>query len=165
MKTLKIVLFYLLLTSLNAAAQYGNQYGNPYGYYNGGVDRSNQIPQNNEPKEPTPEEIAKARNTRVDNIMKRMKEDLTLDDLQYIAIRNELIANSKSVEILLKSEISQEDKTKQFQAIQEKTEKTINSYLNPSQREKYQMLKDDKALGIDAKKSKKKKKEKEKEQD
>ena len=157
MKTLKILFICLFLSNLNAVAQFGNPYTNRMG----GVDRSNQIPQTNEPKEPTPEEIAKARNTRVDNIMKQMKEDLTLDDLQYIAIRNELIANSKSVEILMKSEISQEDKTKQYQAIQEKTEKTINSYLNPSQKDKYQKLKDDKALGIDTKKSKKKKKEKE----
>lgn len=89
--------------------------------------------------------------------MKQMKEDLTLDDLQYIAIRNELIANSKSIEILIKSDISEEDKTKQFQAIQEKTEKIINSYMNPSQKEKYQIIKDEKALGIDNKKSKKKK--------
>lgn len=154
MKPLKILIICLLLSTLNATAQYGNPYGNGMG----GLDRSNQIPQNNEPKEPTPEEITKARTTRVDNIMKQMKEDLTLDDLQYIAIRNELIGNSKSIDILMKSEISQEDKTKQYQAIQEKTEKTINSYLNPTQKEKYQILKDEKALGIDAKKSKKKRK-------
>jgi hypothetical protein len=153
MKTLKILFICLFLSNLNAVAQFGNIYGNRMG----GVDRSNQIPQSNEPKEPTPEEIANARNTRVDNIMKQMKEDLTLDDLQYIAIRNELIANSKSIEILIKSNITEEDKTKQFQAIQEKTEKIINSYMNPSQKEKYQKIKDEKALGIDTKKSKKKK--------
>ncbi len=153
MKTLKILFICLFLSNLNAVAQFGNIYGNRMG----GVDRSNQIPQGNEPKEPTLEEIASARNIRVDNIMKQMKEDLTLDDLQYIAIRNELITNSKSIEILIKSAISEEDKTKQFQAIQEKTEKIINSYMNLSQKEKYQLLKEEKALGVDTKKSKKKK--------
>jgi hypothetical protein len=153
MKTFKILFICLFLSNLSAVAQFGNINGNRMG----GVDRSNQIPQSNEPKEPTPEEITSARNMRVDNIMKQMKEDLTLDDLQCIAIRNELIANSKSIEILIKSEISEEDKTKQFQSIQEKTEKIINSYLNSSQKEKYQILKDEKALGVDTKKSKKKK--------
>ena len=153
MKTFKILFICLFLSNLSAVAQFGNMNGNRMG----GVDRSNQIPQSNEPKVPTPEEIASARNMRVDNIMKQMKEDLTLDDLQCIAIRNELIANSKSIEILIKSEISEEDKTKQFQSIQEKTEKIINSYMNSSQKEKYQILKDEKALGIDSKKSKKKK--------
>ena len=153
MKTFKILFICLFLSNLSAVAQFGNINGNRMG----GVDRSNQIPQSNEPKEPTPEEITSARNMRVDNIMKQMKEELTLDDLQCIAIRNELIANSKSIEILIKSEISEEDKTKQFQSIQEKTEKIINSYLNSSQKEKYQILKDEKALGVDTKKSKKKK--------
>jgi hypothetical protein len=153
MKTFKILFICLFLSNISAVAQFGNINGNRMG----GVDRSNQIPQSNEPKEPTPEEITSARNMRVDNIMKQMKEDLTLDDLQCIAIRNELIANSKSIEILIKSEISEEDKTKQFQSIQEKTEKIINSYLNSSQKEKYQILKDEKALGVDTKKSKKKK--------
>ena len=155
MKTLKIVFFSLILSCMNAAAQYGNPYINRMG----GLDRSNQIPQNNEPKEPTPEEITKARNARVDKFMKQIKDNLTLDDLQYIAIKNELIANSKSVDILMKSEISQEDKTKQYQAIQEKTEKIINSYLNSSQKEKYQILRDEKGFGNDTKKTKKKKKE------
>ena len=153
MKTFKILFICLFLSNLSAVAQFGNMNGNRMG----GVDRSNQIPQSNEPKEPTPEEIANARNIRVDNIMKHMKEDLSLDDLQCIAIRNELIANSKSIEILVKSEISEEDKTKQFESIQEKTEKIINSYMNSSQKEKYKIIKEKKALGIDTRKSKKKK--------
>jgi hypothetical protein len=153
MKTFKILFICLFLSNLSALAQFGNINGNRMG----GVDRSNQIPQSNEPKEPTPEEITSARNMRVDNIMKQMKEDLTLDELQCIAIRNELIANSKSIEILIKSEISEEDKTKQFESIQEKTEKIINSYMNSSQKEKYKIIKEKKALGIDTRKSKKKK--------
>jgi hypothetical protein len=153
MKTFKILFICLFLSNLSAVAQFGNINGNRMG----GVDRSNQIPQSNEPKEPTPEEITSARNMRVDNIMKQMKEDLTLDELQCIAIRNELIANSKSIEILIKSEISEEDKTKQFESIQEKTEKIINSYMNSSQKEKYKIIKEKKALGIDTRKSKKKK--------
>ncbi|MFZ4680843.1 MAG: hypothetical protein ACOYLP_11810, partial [Flavobacterium sp.] len=141
MKTFKILFICLFLSNLSALAQFGNINGNRIG----GVDRSNQIPQSNEPKEPTPEEIANFRNMRVDNIMKQMKEDLTLDELQCIAIRNELIANSKSIEILIKSEISEEDKTKQFESIQEKTEKIINSYMNSSQKEKYKIIKEKKA--------------------
>ena len=153
MKTFKILFICLFLYNLSALAQFGNINGNRMS----GVDRSNQIPKSNEPKEPTLEEITNARNMRVDNIMKQMKEDLTLDELQCIAIRNELIANSKSIEILIKSEISEEDKTKQFESIQEKTEKIINSYMNSSQKEKYKIIKEKKALGVDTKKSKKKK--------
>jgi hypothetical protein len=153
MKTFKILFICLFLYNLSALAQFGNINGNRMS----GVDRSNQIPKSNEPKEPTLEEITNARNMRVDNIMKQMKEDLTLDELQCIAIRNELIANSKSIEILIKSEISEEDKTKQFESIQEKTEKIINSYMNSSQKEKYKIIKEEKALGVDTKKSKKKK--------
>ena len=81
MKTFKILFICLFLSNLSAKAQFGNINGNRMG----GVDRSNQIPQSNEPKEPTPEEIANARNMRVDNIMKQMKEDLTIDDLQKVS--------------------------------------------------------------------------------
>lgn len=91
--------------------------------------------------------------------MMRLKEDLKLDDLQLIAIKNEILKSYKQVDILLKKEFSEEDKNKQMIAIQENTEKTILSYLNAEQKEKYMALKNEKPK---KKEDKKKRKEAEK---
>jgi len=156
MNIIKIAIIGLFLVSINATAQYGSNYGGGYG-----GSRNNGIPQTKDSK-PTPEEIEKERNAKIDKIMERLKTELTLDDLQFIAIRNEIITNSKSTDILMKkNEISEEDKAKELKALQEKTEKTIISYLNKTQKDKYQLLKEERAVG---KEDKKKKKNKEKEQ-
>lgn len=156
MNIIKIAIIGLFLVSINATAQYGSNYGGGYG-----GSRNNGIPQTKDSK-PTPEEIEKERNAKIDKIMERLKTELTLDDLQFIAIRNEIITNSKSTDILMKkNEISEEDKAKELKALQEKTEKTIISYLNKAQKDKYQLLKEERAVG---KEDKKKKKNKEKEQ-
>ena len=93
------------------------------------------------PKQPTPKEIEESRNQQIEKQMLRSKDDLKLDDLQYIAIKNEILKSYKEVDILLKKEFSEEDKNKQMIAIQENTEKTILSYLNAEQKEKYMALK------------------------
>ena len=56
-------------------------------------------------------------------------------------------------------ELSDEEKNSELKSIQEKIEKTILSYLNPAQKEKYQLLKIQKP---DKKEDKKKKKSQEK---
>lgn len=151
MKSFKIVLFFLLLSAVEATAQYG--YGNNYGM---GMNRNMGTPNTQQtPKEPTPEEIEKNRNERIEGYMKLLKKDLTLDELQYIAIKNEVTTNSKRIDILLKSDLSEEEKNNELKSIQEKIEKTIMSYLNPAQKEKYQLLKTQKP---DKKEEKKKKK-------
>ncbi len=158
MKKFKIALFFLLLSTIGANAQYGYTNGGP------GVIRNNGIPSSQQtPKEPTPEEIEKNRTEKIDSYMSHLKTDLTLDELQYIAIKNELTSSSKRMDIVVKSEYSDEEKTNEIKSIQEKMEKTILSYLNTSQKEKYALLKVQKPDKKEEKKKKKKEKEKESE--
>jgi len=155
MKSFKIAFFFLLLSSIGANAQYGNyNNGSLGGVRNNGMQSNQQAP-----KEPTPAEIEKRRTIQIDSYMLTLKTDLGLDDLQYIAIKNELTTTSKRMDIVVKSEYSDEEKTSEIKSIQEKLEKTILSYLNPSQKEKYQLLKTQKS---DKKDEKKKKKDKQK---
>lgn len=156
MKSIKILLFFVLFSVVEAHAQYG--YGNNPGM---GMNRTNNGMPNTQqtPKEPTPEEIEKNRNEKIQAHMLILKKDLSLDELQYIAIKNEVTTSSKRIDIMLKSELSDEEKNSELKSIQEKTEKTILSYLNPAQKEKYQLLKIQKP---DKKEDKKKKKTQEK---
>ncbi|MBF6641127.1 hypothetical protein IVB69_06520 [Flavobacterium sp. J49] len=137
MKSLKIILFFVLFSAVQSHAQYG------YGNSGMGMNRTNNGMPNTQqtPKEPTPEEIEKNRNEKIQGYMLLLKKDLTLDELQYIAIKNEVTTNSKRIDILLKSELSDEEKNNELKSIQEKMEKTILGYLNPDQKEKYQLLK------------------------
>jgi hypothetical protein len=112
-----------------------------------------------QPEKATPAEIEKIRNERVDKIMTRLQSELTLDELQFIAIKNDITSSTKNIEIVMKSENSDEDKSNEMKAIQEKTEKSILSYLNASQKEKYQKMKEDRAVGKNEKKKKRKDKE------
>lgn len=157
MKSLKIVLFFVLLSALEAHAQYG--YGN--GYNNSGMGMNRMPSPQQTPKEPTAEEIEKNRVEKIDGYMAHLKKDLTLDELQHIAIRNELITSSRRMDIIVKSELSEEEKAAEFKSIQEKIDKAILGYLNPAQKEKYLLLKTQKP----DKKEEKKKKKKEKEND
>ncbi len=126
MNAFRILIFSLLFTSIGAFAQ---------GY---GVNRD--LPDNRTPKAPTAEEINKARNEYVDKYMVKLKSAVNLDELQSIAIRNEILSNSKNIDIVMKKEDSQEAKTTQVKALMEKTEVVINSYLSKEQKEKYQLF-------------------------
>lgn len=161
MKSFKIVFFFILLSTIGANAQYGNGYYRPNS--GPGVIRNNGMPPTQQtPKEPTPEEIEKNRTEKIESYMSHLKVDLNLDELQYIAIKNEITASSKKMDIVVKSEFSDEEKTNEIKSVQEKLEKNILSYLNPTQREKYQLLKVQKP---EKKDEKKKKKGKEKEEE
>jgi hypothetical protein len=145
MKYLKILIIIFLLTSANTFGQYYN-----------GLDRRIGAPTNQQgPKQPSAKEIEESRNEQIEKQMIRLKEDLKLDDLQYIAIKNEILKSYKEFDILLKKEFSDEDKNNQMKAIQENTEKTILSYLNAEQKEKYMALKTEKPKKKDDKKKKK----------
>jgi len=150
MKYLNILTILFLLSTANTFGQ----------YYNGLDRRIGATPTNQQgPKQPTPKEIEESRNEQIDKQMVRLKEDLKLDDLQFIAIKNEILKSYKEVDILLKKEFSEEDKNNQMKAIQENTEKMVLSYLNAEQKEKYMALKTEKPK---KKEDKKKKKEAEK---
>ncbi len=153
MKSFKIALFFLLLSTISANAQYGNGYYRPNS--GPGVIRNNGMPPTQQtPKEPTPDEIEKNRTEKIESYMSHLKTDLSLDELQYIAIRNEITASSKKMDIVVKSEFSDEEKTNEIKSIQEKLEKTILSFLNTTQKEKYQLMKVQKPEKKDEKKKK-----------
>lgn len=151
MKALQFLFFCVLFSTTVATAQYGNNYG-----YGNRYNSMSNIPQKD--SKPTPAEIEKSREERVTTAMEKLKGELNLDELQYIAIKNDISSSFKNMEIVMKSENSDEDKQKELIAIQEKTEKSIKSYLNPGQKEKYDKMKEDKAVG--KKETKKKRKEK-----
>lgn len=135
MKTFKILIFFLLLCSFNGFSQ-GNFRGNN-SMVNRDIGRTN-----SSPSKPSAEEIEKVRTERVEKFVMELKGDLTLDELQVIAIRNEITSNSKNMDIVLKKENSEEEKAKEIKALMEKSEATINSYLNKDQKEKYLLHKE-----------------------
>lgn len=128
MYTLKLFFFGLLLTSFGGFSQ------NYYGMNRDLIDNST-------PKKQSTEEINKERNEYVDKYMAKLKTALNLDELQQIAIKNEIISNSKNIDIVMKKEDLGEDKEKEVKALMDKTEVIINSYLNKEQKEKYLLFK------------------------
>lgn len=133
MNFFKIIIFALLLTSFSAFSQ-------DYGRF-GGVNRDiGGRDYSSKQKAPSTEEIEQMRLERVEKFTSKLKTDLILDELQVIAIKNELISNSKNIDIVLKKEDSEEAKSKEASALLQKTETIINSYLSKVQKEKYKVL-------------------------
>jgi hypothetical protein len=131
MKTYTLFFFWFFVT-ISATAQYGNNYGGGGMYGNRNGMRG--MPNNTKPSE---ESIEKEKTARLDKLIEKLKTELTLDELQVIAIKNEISASSKKMGILMKSSESDEDKSKEMQNLNESMEKNINSYLNATQKEKY----------------------------
>jgi hypothetical protein len=156
MKIFKLLLFTFLLSSFTAFSQYYNNNG--YNRY--GLDRSIAGSDYSDRKDkPTPEEIEKMRSEQIDKYMLKLKDELTLDDLQFIAIKNEMISNSKNIDIVLKKENSQEEKTTEVKALMEKMNIRVKSYLNKVQKEKYDIFQEEMKNNKRDKKDKKSKKE------
>ena len=152
MNLFRIAFFSLFITSISVCAQGYNRYN---GQRNNGFSDSDAQLRNNTEK-PSAEEIEKNRATQIDRLMNKLKTELTLDELQFIAIKNEVTSNNKAIEIVIKKENSEEAKTEEIKAMMEKSEKTINSYLNAIQKEKYKLLKEEAQSPNKKKKSKKK---------
>jgi len=162
MKTLKTYLASLfIIASINTiSAQYGN---NGYGGYgnNGGMGQMGQMGQmgamnqRSQPEKPKeiPVEVSVAK------FMENMKPALALDELQSIAISNVLIESMNAQGRISKLNLSQEEQFKEIQTITENTDRKINDFLNPDQKEKYIAFKADMK---NPKKSKDKKKNKNK---
>jgi len=149
MKTLQFYLFtgcFILFCS-TSVAQYGN--GGMYGGrgMNSGMNRmgNQQSIQNtnNYGRDKSPEDIEKERTENLNKSIDKVIKDLDLDDLQAIVIRKEMEACAKSIYAVTKSESSNEDKLKEIDAINEKTDRTINTYLNPNQKIKYKKYSED----------------------
>jgi hypothetical protein len=146
MKTLKTLLFFLLILSSAAFAQNFNQNG--YGV-------NQDLGRNSSPSKPSQQDIDENNSKQLDRFMEQLKKELSLDELQTIAIRNEVITNRKNVEILMKKESSEEEKSKQIKAMMDRTDVTINSYLSKDQKEKYKILTEKMKSGKKIKKGKK----------
>ena len=143
MKNLKLSIFISLIfiVTFTSFAQYNNggMYGG--GMNGGGMNRMGN-PQsiqntNNYGRNKSPEDLEKEREENLNKSIEKITKDLNLDDLQVIVIRKEIEANSKSIFAVTKSEISNEEKMKEIDAINEKTDRTINTFLNPDQKIKY----------------------------
>jgi hypothetical protein len=144
-----LIFAFVLLSSNIISAQYGNGgYNNGYGSnrrMNSGMDQTRT---QEKPKE-IPVEVT------VGKIMERLKPELILDELQAIAISNILNESIRTQGILIKAEVSQEDKIKNIQALSETTDRKIMELLNKDQKEKYIALNEE---AKNPKKSKKKSK-------
>ena len=148
------IILVVFLFSTTVSAQYGNGgynngYGNNYGSnrrMNSGMDQSMS---QQKPKE-IPVEVTVAK------IIERIKPELNLDELQAIAISNILTENIRTQGMLIKAEVSQDDKMANIKALSEATDRKIMDLLNKEQKEKYTALNQE---ANSPKKSKKKKSE------
>ena len=146
MKKLKaILLLVLLFFGVNSgSAQFGGMNG---GMYGGGMNQmqNQQSMQNtnNYGRNKSSEDLDKEREANLAKSIEKISKDLNLDDLQIIVVKKEIEASSKSIFAISKSEASDEDKIKEMDAINEKTDRIINTFLNADQKTKYKKYIDD----------------------
>jgi hypothetical protein len=146
MKTLKaILLLVLLFFGVNSgSAQFGGMNG---GMYGGGMNQmqNQQSMQNtnNYGRNKSSDDLDKEREANLAKSIEKISKDLNLDALQIIVVKKEIEASSKSIFAISKSEASDEDKIKEMDAINEKTDRTINTFLNADQKTKYKKYIDD----------------------
>ena len=126
-----LLIGFIIFFANTSFAQFGNGgYGNGYGMNRrmaGGMDQNRQP---DKPKE-IPVEVTVAK------LMERLTPDLSLDELQAIAISNIITESMKEQGILLKAEVSQEEKSNNIKVLSETTNRKINDLLNPDQKEKF----------------------------
>jgi hypothetical protein len=141
MKTLKsIIIVYFVLFAFNTvSAQYG--YGNN-GMNGGGMNRnpnqqSIQNTNNYGRNTKSATEIEKERAENLNKTVEKLTKELSLDDLQVIVIKKEIETSMKNISAVMKSEVSDDEKLKEIEAINEKTDRTINTFLNEEQKNKY----------------------------
>ena len=136
-----VTISFILLAINVSSAQYGNS-----GMNGGGMNRMGGQAMNNGNKSnnsPSTEEIEKVRTDNLNKSIEKLTKDLKLDDLQVIVIRKEIEASSKSIYAITKKEGSDEEKIREVEAINEKTDRTINTFLNAEQKEKYKKIIED----------------------
>jgi hypothetical protein len=148
---------FLIFLPARTHAQFNNNgYGNN-GYGNNGYGNNRRMNTNmdqnrgqEKPKE-IPVEVT------VGKVMERLKPELNLDELQVIAISNILTESIRSQGMLIKAEVSHEDKVNNIKSLSETTDKKIMELLNKDQKEKFILINEE------AKNPKKKEKKKSKE--
>lgn len=153
MKNIKIMIAVTCLFSLNLFAQ---------NVYNRNNTMANPNQNQSQNFEPSKEEIEKNREESMNKLMNKLTSDLALDELQVIAIRQIYNENIKKQGIILKKEESNESKSEALKSLAESTEARVIALLNPQQKEKYNLIKNDVESGKNMKKDKAKEKGKKK---
>lgn len=155
MRTFKIVFFvvFLIVSSNTISAQYNNGYGgNGYGnngYGNGyGGGRSNQMNQMpaSQPSAPKPIPVEQT----AAKIVAYYKKELNLDALQEIVVTNVYVKALKKEELLIKKEISDDEKKEEYKILTDMTDMQIIEILNKEQKEKFKNLMEDKKSQMEA---------------
>jgi hypothetical protein len=154
MKTFKTALFiaFLILSANTISAQYNNGYGGGYGngYGGNGYGRSNQMNQmqTSQPSAPKPVPVEET----AGKIVAFYKKELNLDALQEVVVKNIYIKSLKKEEVLMKKEISDDEKKEEFKVLSEMTEMEIKQILNKEQKEKFKNLIDERNSKMEARK-------------
>lgn len=107
------------------------------------------------------QEMEKARQESIEKSVAQLKEELNLNELQVIAIKQIYAESVKKQGIILKKEITNDEKTEALKSLTETSEKKILDLLDAPQKERYNQLKLEKNSGQSKKKKKKDKKSEE----
>jgi hypothetical protein len=151
MKTIKIFIVGLLFSFFSVFSQNFNNNSSPYSGVNRDIGRNYSPPQ-----QPSASEIEKKKTEQLNKFIDKLKKELSLDELQAIAIRNEIEKNNRNIDIILKKETSEDEKSKEITSMMLRTDKLVISYLNKEQKEKYKIFLEE---NNPKKKNKKKKKD------
>lgn len=146
MKTLKIITSLLLLFSMQTLlAQFGQGGSGQGGFGQGGFGGNQMGRQNQQMSNQNRPEIAKEIpiEETVKKVVAKLKTQLTLDELQVIAIGIIITDNMKKQNAVLKKESKNEEKTDELKAIVEKTDLDILVLLDKEQKTKYKLLSED----------------------
>ena len=158
MRTIKMILFCAFIFSVNTiAAQYGNSngYGGNSGYgnnngYGGNRSQSQMSQLSQTPTQNTPKEVPVEKTAA--KIVEYYKKELNLDALQEIVITNVYTKSLKKQDVLMKKEISDEDKTNEFKVLSEMTDLEVMEVLNKEQKAKYKILSEERKSKIESRK-------------
>lgn len=158
MNTFKTTLFvvFLLLSANTISAQYGNGYGGGYNGYGGGgyggngYGRSSQMSQMSQSQPSAPKPIPVEVTAK--KIVAYYKKELNLDALQEVVVTNIYVKSLKKQEILMKKEISDEEKTNEFKVLNDMTEMEMIQILNKEQKEKFKILVEERKSKIESQK-------------
>ena len=146
MKTLKIITSLLLLFSMQTLlAQYGQGGYGQGGYGQGGYGSNRMGGQNQQMGNQSRPVAAKEHpiEETVNKIVDKLKTQLTLDELQVIAINNIITESMKKQNAVMKKEGGNDDKISEIKAISEKTDLDIMILLNKEQKATYKLLSED----------------------
>jgi hypothetical protein len=143
----KIILLIIIGMYSNISfAQFGQQGG--YGQQQGGFGQSNPrfgSGQSNMNGIPTSDnnrdfESEKSKKDRFDKIMEKLKKELTLDDLQFFAVSGVIKDSFKKQEVIMKKEISEEEKKEEIKGITEISNTKVLEFLNKDQKVKFKTM-------------------------